>query len=144
MSSVSLWFSPLAHPVPNENHDRTIVVRLTPDAVVVDYRLEVDEGRAARDLPRAETGRRHQSEASSTTAFTPLLRPVLAGNLDARLDGKPLDVHLRPAAMFEVHRPPALRLPLRGALAAGRRRAASRFTFREGNYETGRLQRPVG
>src|SRR5947208_3553333 len=32
-----------AHPVPRRSHDRTIVVRLSPDSVVVDYRLEVDE-----------------------------------------------------------------------------------------------------
>ena len=43
-----------AHPVPRDNHDRTLVVRLTPDAVVVDYRLEVDEFRASRDLPGEE------------------------------------------------------------------------------------------
>ena len=41
-----------AHPVPKDNHDRALIVRLTPDAVVVDYRLEVDEARAVLDLPK--------------------------------------------------------------------------------------------
>src|ERR1700733_5165288 len=44
----------LAHPVPSENHDRTILVRLTPTAVVVNYRLEVDEARAIRDIPMGD------------------------------------------------------------------------------------------
>jgi hypothetical protein len=32
-----------AHPVPRRRHDRTISVRLGPDAILVHYRLEVDE-----------------------------------------------------------------------------------------------------
>ena len=32
-----------AHPIPNDNHDRTIVVRLTRDAVLIDYRLDERE-----------------------------------------------------------------------------------------------------
>src|SRR4051794_5990633 len=32
-----------AHPVPRRQHDRTITVRPTPAALVVDYRLDVDE-----------------------------------------------------------------------------------------------------
>jgi ABC-type nickel/cobalt efflux system permease component RcnA len=46
-----------AHPVPSENHDRSLLVRLTPQAVIVDYRLEVDESRAELDLPQAEKAR---------------------------------------------------------------------------------------
>ncbi len=47
---LALWPTPaLGHPVPRGDHDRTIVVRLTPDSqrmlvyVSVSYRLEVDE-----------------------------------------------------------------------------------------------------
>ena len=40
------------HPVPRRAHDRTIVVRLKPDKVTVDYRLEVDEFTVVyEDLP---------------------------------------------------------------------------------------------
>src|SRR5436309_398787 len=45
-----------AHPVPSENHDRTILVRLTPTAVIVHYRLELDESRAIRDIPQRDRG----------------------------------------------------------------------------------------
>jgi len=41
----------LAHPVPKETRDRTLIVRPTPAALVIDLRLEIDEGQAALDLP---------------------------------------------------------------------------------------------
>src|SRR5690348_16905667 len=78
-----------AHPVPRDNHDRAIAVRLTPGAVVVHYVLDLDEGRAARDVPRGElVGVATPGEFYA--AFTGYFAPVLAGNLAARLDGKPL------------------------------------------------------
>ncbi len=121
-----------AHPVPNDNHDRTIVVRLTADAVEVDYRLEVDEARAAQDLPKADLAgvgsRRELREA-----VVRFHRQALAENLDARLDGKPLDFtaeggsceatdHLRCDFRFRAawHPEPGAR---------------HTFAFREGNYE---------
>jgi ABC-type nickel/cobalt efflux system permease component RcnA len=83
-----------AHPVPKENHDRTIVVRLTPSQVVVNYHLELDESRAQLDLVRLELP---PSEFASLTsrdafrkAFARHFAPILGGNLFARLDGKPL------------------------------------------------------
>ncbi len=136
---VSAVSSVYAHPVPKDNHDRTIVVRLTPRAVEVDYTLDLDELRAARDVAREEL-------AGVTTpeefyrAFSRWVAPVLAGNLDARLDGKPLDfacverkeptdkdeagkplLHLRCAFRFEAPWEPA----------AGQ---AHTLTFREANY----------
>src|SRR5262245_6665071 len=40
-----------AHPLPQKVYDRTITVRLTGNAVVVDYHLEVDALTAYTDLP---------------------------------------------------------------------------------------------
>src|SRR5262245_35401838 len=41
-----------AHPVPRGTHDRILQVRLTPEAVLVDYRLEVDQWTIVfQDLP---------------------------------------------------------------------------------------------
>ena len=42
----------LAHPVPKDTHDRTLVVRLTSTGVIVDYRLEADAARAIEDLSK--------------------------------------------------------------------------------------------
>src|SRR5579871_2440721 len=48
-----VFTTPLAaHPVPRSAHDRVIVVRLTPDALIVDYHLEIDEWTVVfKDLP---------------------------------------------------------------------------------------------
>src|SRR5215468_6534010 len=45
LTLLSLWAAnpAHAHPVPSRLHDRAVVVRLTMDAVVVDYRLDIDE-----------------------------------------------------------------------------------------------------
>src|SRR3954463_2020310 len=70
----------LAHPVPRDNHDRTLVVYLTPAAVLVDYRLEVYELRALRDLDEAEvslTGVRSRQDVHA--AYLRHLSPVLLG-----------------------------------------------------------------
>jgi ABC-type nickel/cobalt efflux system permease component RcnA len=79
-----------AHPVPGDNHDRTIVVRLTAEAVLVDYRLELDETRAALDLPRSEQAN-IRSPRDFHAVFTRYFGSVLAYNLVANLDGKPLE-----------------------------------------------------
>jgi ABC-type nickel/cobalt efflux system permease component RcnA len=91
-TTVTLLFagSVSAHPVPRDNHDRTIVVRLTADAVEVDYRLEMDETRAALDLPRSEAVGVSSRKEFHQVALR-FLRPVLAENLDASLDGRPLE-----------------------------------------------------
>src|SRR5438445_295501 len=67
-----------AHPVPSDNHDRTIVVRLTAEAVYVDYRLELDELRAQRDLPRSEI-----AKIASRTDFYNVFTLNAAGDLAA-------------------------------------------------------------
>src|SRR3954469_1535055 len=82
-----------AHPVPRDNHDRTLVVYLTPAAVLVDYRLEVDELRALKDLDEAEvslTGVRSRQDVHA--AYLRHLAPVLLGSLVVRLDGRELEL----------------------------------------------------
>ncbi len=127
----------IAHPVPKDNHDRTTVVRLTPADVEVAYTLDLDEGRAARDVAREELAGVSTPEEFHQ-AFARWLAPILANNLDARLDGKPLTfacaklaatdqedgkplLHLRCSFLFKAPWEPA----------PGR---AYAFTFREANY----------
>src|SRR5215831_13505911 len=86
---VSVVQPSFAHPVPSDNHDRTIVVRLTAEAVFVEYRLELDELRAQRDLPRSEIAK-IASRTDFYNVFTNYFAGILAGNLIARLDDKEL------------------------------------------------------
>jgi ABC-type nickel/cobalt efflux system permease component RcnA len=125
-----------AHPVPRDNHDRTLLVRLTPEGVVVDYRLEVDEWRAAQDLPRSQLAGL-ESRRDLYTRYTKYHAPLLANALSARLDGRELEFicsahhfiildHIRCDFTFRAPWPNG------GRLQPGREHA---FDFREGNYE---------
>jgi len=89
-----------AHPVPKNNHDRTIVVRLSQDrqkgllAITVDYRLEVDEFTAIYvDLPAL--GQKIELNKVATPiqyyeAYLTGYAPILAANLAGTIDGEPL------------------------------------------------------
>ncbi|MBI1916929.1 MAG: hypothetical protein HYS12_19650 [Planctomycetes bacterium] len=83
-----------AHPLPQKVYDRTITVRLTGDAVVVDYHLEVDALTAYTDLPdlvsRDELGGITSREAVFK-AFLDGQAPLIANNLYATLDKKVLE-----------------------------------------------------
>jgi ABC-type nickel/cobalt efflux system permease component RcnA len=121
-----------AHPVPKDNHDRTLVVRLSGEAVRVDYRLELDEGSAGNELPRSEAvGLATRTQVART--FCQYFADVLADNLVADLDGQRLQFrcvershllkdHLRCDYLFEARWRPS---PDR----------THEFTFRECNYD---------
>jgi ABC-type nickel/cobalt efflux system permease component RcnA len=126
-----------AHPVPKKQHDRTIVVHLTPEAVIVNYRLDLDEWTAVNDLKPViskEEVAGFQKPADVYAAFTRAYGPILAGNLSATLDRKELEFrcvrdahqveqdHLRCEFVFRSD----------WKLLPGR---PLRFAFREGNYE---------
>jgi ABC-type nickel/cobalt efflux system permease component RcnA len=85
--------SVFAHPVPKENHDRVVEVRLTPSAVVVAYHLEVNEIGGQLEVVR-ELSPREQADITTADSFHKAyirhFAPLLADNLFARLDGKPL------------------------------------------------------
>jgi len=88
-----------AHPVPRSNHDRTIVVRLAPDAgggrvmVTVEYRLEVDELTVVLEdmIPfkdEVDYSKYRNKPKEFYAEFTRLYAPILANNLTATVDGK--------------------------------------------------------
>jgi ABC-type nickel/cobalt efflux system permease component RcnA len=105
---------------------------LTPSAVIVDYRLEVDEARAARDLPRSEL-EGIASRAAFYDTFCRYFAPVLADNLVATLDGKELTFHpLGQSFQFTDHLRCDYRFEAPWQPGPGARHP---FTFREGNYE---------
>jgi len=122
-----------AHPVPKDNHDRTVVVRLTPKAVVIEYRLEVDETTGAKDLPRSETSRL-ASRKELHAAFSRYLADVIADNLLVKLDGT--SVRLRCAHRSEKFITDHLRCDYRFEgdwnLTPGKEQ---HFYFRECNWE---------
>lgn len=84
-----------AHPVPRDNHDRTVVVYLGPDAVLIDYRLEVDEFRALRDLEEAEVDLTAlRSRQAVHAAYLRMMAPTLRAGLGVWLDGREVDLTL--------------------------------------------------
>lgn len=132
-----------AHPVPSSDHDRTIVVHLSEQSVKVDYRLELDESTAFRDLAevidRVDSSKLDRGDGAYD-AFTQSYAPILADNLVAELNRKPLTFkctkrehrlkdeegkplgHLRCDFIFQAPWPQRVE-------------GQPRFTFREGNYE---------
>ncbi|MSR31585.1 MAG: hypothetical protein EXR99_08780 [Gemmataceae bacterium] len=123
-----------SHPLLSESHDRTIRVSFTPGAVAVDYLLEVDELRAARDISfLPETQRAGiRSREQLHHFFLDFMAGTLAENLVARVGGQPLkftcveksvryDKHLVCQFRFEAKLPAQL--------------ASGEFHFRESNYE---------
>lgn len=83
-----------AHPVPPRAHDRTILVKLRPDKVIVEYRLEVDEFTVVYDDLPAFSDQidltRLTKPSEFYDAFTRCYAPVLAGNFIAKIDGMPI------------------------------------------------------
>jgi nickel/cobalt exporter len=133
-----------AHPVPRRSHDRTIEVHLARDAVVVTYRLDVDEWTVVfEDLPAVSDKvdlARLSKPREFYDAYTRSYAPILADNLLATFEGKPLSFtcvqrghevldHLRCEFVFRAPWQP-------------RPAGAQEFTFREGNYEleTGQIR----
>jgi len=81
----------IAHPVPRDNHDRTLVIRPDAEGVTIDYRLEVDEFRALRDLEEAEVSLIELRQRSQLhELYRKHLAGILVGNLLVELDGREL------------------------------------------------------
>src|SRR5262245_50047044 len=89
------------HPIESDNHDRTIAVRVGAEAktgqvvVRVAYRVEVAENRAIRaDLPavrkKLDLSDFRNQPNRFYREFTRLYAPVLAANLTAKVDGRPM------------------------------------------------------
>jgi ABC-type nickel/cobalt efflux system permease component RcnA len=137
--------------VPSRLHDRAITVRLTTDAVVVDYRLDIDEFTVVfLDLPAvldATQLARLKTPTDFYNAFQDAYAPILAGNLIADLDAQSLQFqclrHVQRRQDDDGTPLDHLRFDFRFLAPWHITRAAPhRFRFREGNYELedGRLR----
>jgi ABC-type nickel/cobalt efflux system permease component RcnA len=139
-----------AHPVPKRVHDRTISVRLSADSTQVDvtvaYRLEADPFTIIfDDLPAVAEQvdlKKLRQPLEFYRAFTESYAPILAGNLVAGVDDRPLTFrcqstsftlrdergvdlnHVRCDFVFVAHLPLSASAP-----------NAHEFRFHEGNYE---------
>ena len=82
----------IAHPLLSENHDRTIILRILNNSVQLDYLLEVDELRAARDIASLPEEQRLKirSREQLHSVFSGYMAEVLGVNLIAKVDGKTL------------------------------------------------------
>jgi ABC-type nickel/cobalt efflux system permease component RcnA len=133
-----------AHPVPKRSHDRVIKVRLTAEAVVVEYHLEEDEWTVVfADLPavddKVDLGSLKQPK-DFYEAFTRVYGPILADNLTVTLDGQPLTLTCGKRS-FQVKDSLWCDFEFRAPWIPVRARPLA-FTFHEGNYEleAGRVQ----
>lgn len=83
-----------AHPLPNMRYDRTVAVRLTPEAVVVKYTLEVGwftmhlDG--AKLLTAGEIAKLDNSGKTFATVYAKKVAAVVATDLRVTVDGKAL------------------------------------------------------
>jgi hypothetical protein len=93
-SVVSVVNSAFAHPVPRQAHDRTIVVTLTPEALLVNYRVEVDDWTVVYiDLPAIDDRvdvKSLMKPKEFYDAFVQGYASIFTDNLTATLDGQPL------------------------------------------------------
>ena len=82
----------IAHPLLSENHDRTIILRILNNTVQLDYLLEVDELRAARDIASLPEEQRLKIRTREQlhSVFSAYMAEVLGVNLIAKVDGKTL------------------------------------------------------
>lgn len=122
-----------AHPVPKQNHDRVIEVRLTPEAVVVKYQLEIDEYRAVQDLGKEELARIDSPRAISRVFLT-YAAPLLRNNLIAQLDGAELSFQGRGEIDATVTDHLCCKFTFTAAWEPSPQRV-HRFSFREANYD---------
>src|SRR5262249_6997065 len=134
--ALALLPAPLAaHPVEEKVYDRTLTVRLTGRAVVVEYQLEVNALTADSDGPDLVSKDELAEITEATQVYAAFLRgsaPQIGYCLYAKLDGKELKFvckeqsyrvldHLRLEYRFEAAWQPA----------PGKQHA---FTLRETNY----------
>ncbi len=127
-----------AHPVGERSYDRTIVVRLTADAALVAYELEVNTATVGQDL--ADLGdeidlSKCRQPRDFYDAFVRYHAPVLAARLDAALDGHLLNLTCTETE-FEVREKVSLhaRFLFRASWQPAPDRS-HRLTFRDGTYE---------
>lgn len=82
-----------AHPVPKNTHDRIVAVKVAPDAILVEYQLEVDEWTLINNLvallDREELAALNGRE-DCYKEFVRRSAPLLADNLITFVDDKPL------------------------------------------------------
>jgi ABC-type nickel/cobalt efflux system permease component RcnA len=128
--------SPAAHPIEEKVYDRTITVRVTPAAVLVDYHLEVNARTTYSDVPDLVSKQELADITSSEQVYRAFLNgmePLLGKTLYATLDDRELTFvckekryrlldHLRCEYRFAAAWKPAVG-------------AKHRFVFREANFE---------
>jgi nickel/cobalt exporter len=138
-----------AHPVGERTYDRTVAARLTSDAVLVGYELEVNTATVSADL--AALGEdidlsKCRYPRDFYDAFVRYHAPYLARSLDAALDGQPLtfvctehDFEVREQVSLHCHF--TFRAPWHPSPGE-----PHRFTFRDGTYEeqSGRIHLSLG
>lgn len=139
------------HPVPKRAHDRTIELRIVPGAsndqarLQIRYRLEVDEFTVVfDDLPALGDKldlKKLREPREFYDAYVANYAPILADNLRAKVDGRPVNFAVRSAAhtLRDERDVPLGHLRCDFVFEAPCHYAPDspqhRLSFREGNYE---------
>ncbi len=119
------------HPVPKDNHDRTIVVLLAPEGVFIDYRVELDSFRMYRDLDGVDLERRPDEDIHE--AYLRYFSSALMGNLAVTLNGREIELEVvRRSFRVLDHVRCDYRFRGRWQLDPNE---PYRFAFRDANYE---------
>jgi ABC-type nickel/cobalt efflux system permease component RcnA len=88
----ALWLVPaaaLAHPVPRMHHDRTLLIRLEPTAIVIEYTLALDDWTLLRDLQPFAGQLDFASGAKALyPGYEKIYGPLLAQGMAIEVDGK--------------------------------------------------------
>jgi len=124
----------IAHPLLSENHDRTIILRVLHNTVQLDYLLEVDELRAARDIAALPEEQRLKIRTREQlhSVFSSYMAEVLGVNLIANVDGKPLTfVCIQKSIRISNHLQCFFRFEATFEISSEPNHS---FQFREGNY----------
>ncbi len=130
----------VAHPVGERNYDRALRIGLTAEALYVDYDLEINTATVLKDLAAAVDDDLDLTKLTQPSdfyeAFVRIHAPILARNLDAKLDGKVLTFECVKKS-YEVRDKTSLHCSFRFR-APWRPVSGSphELTFYEGNYET--------
>jgi len=125
-----------AHPLPNTRYDRTVAVRLGPDAVVVRYALEVTQftiwlDGAALFTP-VEIAALDRTGRGFVRAYAKKIAPEIARDLRATADGRPLDFRVT-AVEVEAGEHPRFRFEFRADWPPGG--ATRAFAFEDESFD---------
>ncbi|MFN8456225.1 MAG: sulfite exporter TauE/SafE family protein [Anaerolineae bacterium] len=88
-----------AHPLGNFTVNQYAGLQVQPQAITLDYVLDMAEIPAFQEISTFDANRNGQPDAAETARYHPTQCAALKSNLDLRLDGRPLALNLESSAV---------------------------------------------